>query len=140
MYEMPHRITPTMSSRKYRALDFIKRYYVDHGVSPTLAEIAAGLGVTRQHVYKIVAALALDGHITRVKGYSRGIMLIGPTKQVSELDALIKLLEIGWKVNEGDKELQRELTTSVLPLRPQLDHIPDVEVGVDQHAGIQPRH
>jgi len=130
MTEMPLRLSPAMTSRKLQVLGFIKRYYLDHGKSPTLGEIAAGVNITRQRAHKLVRSLDADGDVRRTAGKARGIMLRDPVKQLSEIDALRQLQQAGWSINGAQKELLGPLTKGTLPLRPQLDHNPSVETGV----------
>lgn len=128
----PARLTAAMSSRKLQALDLIKRYYLRHGSSPTLGEIAGGLGVTRQRAHSLVRALERDQLVQRTRGKTRGIMLANAAAQVSENDALIQLCEAGWTVRVGNMELvpPGTLTTSRLPAGALLDHNRDIERGV----------
>lgn len=129
MNDLPKRLTPEMSSRKLQALDLIKHYYLKHGHSPTLGEIAAGLGVSRQRAHALVNALERDDLVRRVRGKSRGIMLMNAAAQVSENDALLKLQAAGWGIAIGDRLLNIPLTDLGLPLAPQLDHIPEDGIG-----------
>ncbi|NLS26203.1 LexA repressor [Sphingomonas sp. S2M10] len=127
----PIRLTPAMSSRKLQALDLIKRYYLRHGSSPTLGEIAGGLGITRQRAHSLVRALERDQMVQRARGKTRGIMLANAAAQVSESDALLQLCEAGWTVRIGNMELvpPGTLTTTPLPAGPALDHKRDIERG-----------
>lgn len=119
-------------------LAFIKRYYVEHGESPTQSEIAAGLGISKQRVQALVRKLDRDGKVRRVSGARRGIMLAGPSKHFTSVDALLALQEEGWRVSVSAMELTPPLPTTSLPLPPQLDHIPAVEIGVGDD-GIEQR-
>lgn len=130
------RLTPAMSSRKLQALDLIKRYYLRHGSSPTLGEIAGGLGITRQRAHSLVRALERDCMVQRTRGKTRGIMLANAAAQVSENDALLQLCEAGWTVRVGNMELvpPGTLTTTALPAGPLLDHNRDIERGIGGHG------
>ncbi|HEY0116271.1 MAG TPA: hypothetical protein VGB54_11155 [Allosphingosinicella sp.] len=112
------RLKPTMASRKLQALDFIKRYFAAYGDSPSLAEIGAELGVSRQHASDLVHQLAVDQMIRHVAGKRRGIRLIDRKEEISEADALVILARQGWIVNDAG------LTKSGLPMLPELDHDP----------------
>ncbi|AJP72941.1 LexA family protein [Sphingomonas hengshuiensis] len=121
-------------SRKYQVLAFIKMFYLEHGVSPTQGEIAGGMRLSKQRIQALVRQLDSEGLVRRVYGKRRGIMLIGRAKRFSQVDALLQLQDNGWRVNVGELELTPPLPIPSLPLPPQLDHIPDVEIGVG-HGG-----
>jgi len=125
------RLSATMASRKLQALAFIKEYFARWGRSPSYDEIAAALGITGARVHAIVGELAAGGDIIRSMGARRGISLPEPMDQISEGDALLKLRQIGWRI---DGELLQPdalptLRNTRLPGRPALVHIPDIEVG-----------
>lgn len=133
------KLSPVMASRRLQALGFIKRYYLEHGASPSQREIAAAIGASQPRVQAIIRDLERDGLVKRVHGQRRGIMLANRAKHVSAIDALLQLQEEGWRINEGTKELMPPLSFPSLPWPPELDHNPDVEIG-DLHDGtIQPR-
>lgn len=125
---------PVRTHRKLIVLAIVKQHYIDHGVSPTISEIAGAMAVSKTRVQSLVRRLEHDGLVKRVRGARRGIMLANRAKQVSTLDALLQLQGEGWLVNLGRLELVAppcpELT---LPLRPQLDHVPPSH-GVDHHG------
>lgn len=135
----PLRLTPEMTSRELQALDFIKRYYIRHGHSPTLFEISSGLGVSRERARVIVRQLVRKEHVRRVRGQRRGIMLMNAAAQVSENDALIRLIDVGWQILVGGKKLEHPLTTMPLMPAPILDHNRDVETGMGGNGGIRRR-
>lgn len=65
-----------------KAFDFIKDYLSHEGFSPSLAEIAEGLGMTsRGSMHKHVQALATAGVIHIVPGRKRGIELVAERGQ-----------------------------------------------------------
>ncbi|HHH46180.1 MAG TPA: transcriptional repressor LexA [Thiotrichales bacterium] len=65
-------LTPT----QHRLLDFLRRYFAEHGHAPTLAEMGAALGIrSRGTVHRHVQALARAGAIRLVPGRKRGIAL-----------------------------------------------------------------
>lgn len=124
----PFHPTPTMVSRKVAALEFIKRYIVEWGVSPSIGEIANALGTNRSRISQILHQLASEGSIVRKTGERRNITL--PDKVV---EAVQLLRRAGYKVNGDAKELVGPhgfiVTNPTLPLLPELDHIPDIEIG-----------
>jgi hypothetical protein len=103
--EVDRRLTPAMSSRKLHALDFIKRYFVEWGQSPTIGELAAELGVSRQRAHGIVRQLAVEKMIEVVAGKPRGIRLIDRAEELSEVDVLLRLVADGWMIADGDKTI-----------------------------------
>lgn len=67
--------------RRKKIITFIKRYIAKHGVSPTIAEIAAGVGLsspnaTRNHLFKLVE----EGKITMKPRSVRAIALVEQPK------------------------------------------------------------
>ncbi len=129
-----YRLKPTMVSRKIQALRFIKEFYAEWGSSPSLEEIGAALGVSRQRAHALVCKLDADRAIMRRPG-NRGILLPDPALMMSRSDALLLLQASGWKVSVDGANVGMPacdvwpLTESGLPLIPELDHIPDTVPG-----------
>ena len=71
----PMKLSPTMTSRKLLTLKFIRQYFADHDGSPSLSEIAEGIGVSRRRALDHVQTLARERRIGRRPG-PRGIYLI----------------------------------------------------------------
>lgn len=122
------RLSPTMRSRKLQALDFIKRYFAQWGVAPSLSEIGAALGVSRQHASDLVHQLSIDKQIRHIAGKARGISLPDPKEQISEADALRALARQGWTINARPPAARdgedASLTKFGLLGLPYLDHDP----------------
>jgi SOS-response transcriptional repressor LexA len=138
----PLRLTPTMSSRKVQALDFIKRYFAEWGRSPSLGEIGAALGVSRQRAHELVAQLKSEAYIRNTAGQRRGLRLVDPKQEMSVADALLVLSEAGWKVFNDVQfvalplgEMAEPLTFPELPEVADLDHIPPIEFGAGRDDG-----
>jgi len=110
-----------MRSRKLQALDFIKRYFAQWGHSPSLDEIGAELGVSKQRANELVGQLSLEQQIRRVSGKKRGIELVDPKEEISEADALLRLRQLGWILPETSLSV-RTLTETGLNDLPRLDH------------------
>jgi SOS-response transcriptional repressor LexA len=119
------RLTPTMRSRKLQALDFIKRYNAQWGVSPTLSELASELGISVKYAHELVGQLSREKQIEIVKGKKRGIVLIDRGEAISEADILLRLAQLGWQVKDGAWTLTPPLTKNGLPDVLYLDHKPD---------------
>lgn len=64
-----------LPKRQREALEFIKVSILAHGYSPTLEEIAAGIGSTKQNVRRLLSALELRGVIIRDKFKHRSIIV-----------------------------------------------------------------
>lgn len=136
------RLSPTMSSRKLIALDFIKRYFARWGHSPTLGEIGAALDVSPKRAHDLVHQLATEKMIEHVAGKARGIRLIEKAEELCEADVLARLNRLGWTIGDGNRviappageggepdELALPLLTGLtekgLPELPILDHDAD---------------
>lgn len=132
MSAAPFALTSTRASRKLAALRFIKRYWAEHGASPSYGEIAAALNVSVTRVHKLVRQLTSEGRIVRLAGAHRGIALPERVEQLSEGDALMLLRELGWKVDED--VLCPPVTNRRLQPLPPLDHIPAIDAG-DRASG-----
>ena len=104
---MPHRSlcpTPTASNRRVNALEFIRRYFVAHGTSPSLGEIAAAVGTTVQRASAIVHDLEQSGSILRGRG-RRSIRLPDRADEFSESELVLLARRRGWLiVREGQIE------------------------------------
>lgn len=80
--------SPIASSRRVNALEFIRRYFVTYGSSPSLREIGAAIGASAQRVCGILGDLEQQGHILRGKG-RRSIRLPDRTDELSESDLVL---------------------------------------------------
>jgi hypothetical protein len=132
----PVRLTPTMTSRKLLALGFVRRYISEHGGSPTYGEIGEGVGVSRERARDLVRSLVRDGKLERESGAKRGIRLPMPDG-VADIDGAIALLRArGFKVDEEGLGLAAAVpfTSAPLPMLPELEHIPDIEIGIGNGA------
>lgn len=140
----PRRLTPTMSSRKLQALDFIKRYFAGWGHSPTLGELAAELDVSTKRAHDLVHQLSVDKMIEVTVGKTRGIRLVERGEELSQADILVLLARRGWTVGVADsvvrppegqpgasqelnEELLRTLTEKGLPDVAELDHVASLD-------------
>ena len=83
----PHRLTPTMASRKLLALDFIKGYFPKWGASPSLREIANALGATRQPFNRSAVLQSLDGK------HKLGLPELGIARRDGEEQVFIERVE-----------------------------------------------
>lgn len=102
-------------------LAFVRDYIGHWGRSPSLGEVAAGLGTNRKRVFKSVRSLVRDGLLLRTPG-PRGLAL--PADRDTALRVLVAL---GWTV---DLDLERVTDRGLLP-RPELDYRPSGFAGDD---------
>jgi repressor LexA len=83
-----------LTPKQARALAFIRRYAAEHGMPPTRAEIAAGLGFASANAAQAhLKTLARRGAIELVAGASRGIRL--PERAPATDEAGIDLPVVG---------------------------------------------
>ena len=69
-------MTSPLTRRQHEILDLYRTYVQQHGISPTLEEIAQHLGVNKVTVFGHVAELERKGMLVRSKrGISRGMQL-----------------------------------------------------------------
>ncbi len=79
-----------LTPAQQKTLDFIRRYWRLQGRSPSLMEIAAGIGIrSRGVVHRYVQALIAAGHVRRLPGRKRGLEL---TEQDSAQAYILPLL------------------------------------------------
>lgn len=65
-----------LTTAQHKTLSFIRQFVAGHGYAPSLAEIAAGIGIrSKGAVHRYVQALADAGYIRLVPGRKRGIQL-----------------------------------------------------------------
>jgi len=67
-----------MLTKKLAAvLTFIERYIQDHGIAPTLDDIAASIGGTSAgNAHRAITQLVERGYVRRISGQHRGIEVI----------------------------------------------------------------
>jgi repressor LexA len=81
--------SPPLTRRQRQILDFVESFTKEHGMSPTLDEIASELGVNKVTVFGHVAELERKGVLARAaKGVSRSLQIV-PPKSTSEPTVLI---------------------------------------------------
>jgi len=82
-----------------RVLDFIREYYDEHKIPPTMIEIGAGAGIkSTSTTYYHIVRLAEDGYIERIAGIARG--LIPTSKKIDPSDFMQYKMKP--KVNHDD--------------------------------------
>ncbi|APX64579.1 hypothetical protein AV944_00505 [Sphingomonas sp. LK11] len=108
------RLQPAMVSRKLLVLTFIRAYVHRWNGSPSIAEIAQGIGASRTRVQAALRALEQEEKIIRRPG-ARGIMLPDRLQE-----AVRDLRAAGFVV---DEDIVRG-PFPILPLTPELDYDP----------------
>ncbi len=98
---MPSNLTRILRSRHVLALDFVRQYFIDHGGSPSLNEIASAQGISRKHAGRLVHELAADGLIGITIGLPRSITLPALIHNHSTSEILLELMRRGVVVNPG---------------------------------------
>lgn len=113
-----------LTPKQARVLAFIRQHSARHGMPPTRAEIAAGLGFASANAAQAhLKALARRGAIEMVPGASRGIRL--PGEPPPEEDAAVVQLPIVGRVAAGAPmlavehiESRQRLPATLFPQRP----------------------
>lgn len=80
-----------LTKKQAKLVEFIKKFIMDNGYSPTYKEIAEHFAVNVNAIQQAIAALVKKGYIEKIQGISRGI----------------KLTEKPVRKDEGFTELQR---------------------------------
>ncbi len=115
-------------TRKDQALAFIAAYLTRTGISPSIGEIAANLGVGPTRAKALVHRLAKERAIERAPGAQRAISIPGLFDQL----VIDRLRQDGWTVDRD--VMVGACPQGHLPLVAILEHIADPDDGGD-HAG-----
>lgn len=80
-------MTPAALTRRQRQIvDFLRAYHAEHGISPTLEEIAGHFGVNKVTVFGHVSELERKGVLRRAaRGASRALQLVESDEPVGSL-------------------------------------------------------
>ena len=71
---------PPLTRRQRQILDFFQDYNEQHGISPTLEEVAQHFGVNKVTIFGHVSELERKGALVRAaKGVSRGLQIVEET-------------------------------------------------------------
>lgn len=65
-----------LTKRQREALDFIRAYSAERGVSPTFGEIASYMGKGKSDIFRILTGLEERGAIRRMRNRARSIELV----------------------------------------------------------------
>lgn len=111
--------------RRDQAYSFITTFLMERGYSPSIVEIADGLGVGKTRAKALLHQLAVLKMIERVPGSQRAIRVPGLSEQL----VIDKLRADGWKVDR-DIEVVEPCPQEHLALVAILEHVPVTVVGV----------
>lgn len=99
-----------MTPKQAAVLRFLVQYRAQHGISPTLQEMATAMGISKVSIYERIDALAAKGYIVRNEGMlSRQYMPVGTcgvplTEAAADLVRLIDAEYTGlWGVPEYER-------------------------------------
>jgi repressor LexA len=71
--------TPPLTKRQHEILSFYRSYTTEHGLSPTLEEVAQNFGVNKVTIFGHVAELERKGILSRAgRGISRALQIVEP--------------------------------------------------------------
>ncbi|NJC33880.1 SOS-response transcriptional repressor LexA [Sphingomonas jejuensis] len=102
---------------------FIVEYIIQRRFSPSMDEIRAHLGVSKQRVGTLLAQLVKDGSIERPMGTQRAIVVPGLMVEIAKRE----LRAVGWVVDEDMKRARfaAPLPQDNLALVAIIEHVPD---------------
>lgn len=92
------RCSRSISSRSQRVIEAIRRHFRDTGGSPCHREIAARVGMPRQHVGAVLTKLQRAGALTYSAGRSRSITLVDRAGMLSDAELELACHARGWQV------------------------------------------
>lgn len=81
---MPVIVEPKLRPAYIATYNAIREAITVHGVSPSLRELMAGLGVSQTTVIAAIKELKKRGHITQEKFAARSIRLVDPERILSK--------------------------------------------------------
>lgn len=85
--------TPPLTRRQRQILDFLRAYHAEHGISPTLEEIADQFGVNKVTIFGHVAELERKGLLRRPqRGVSRGLQLVHEEEEAQSSGTTLPIL------------------------------------------------
>lgn len=113
-------VLPVLPRRKQQAFEFIRRYLLSHGRSPTMEDIAIALGVSDTRAKALVKKLAAEKMIVRPPGGQRAITIPGLIEQ----HLLDRLHALGVVVNQ-DFLNDDTFPKGHLPVVAIIEHNPD---------------
>lgn len=74
-----------LTQKQIRVLRYFRDYRKEHGISPTLEEAAADLGVSKITVYEHLKHLASKGAVQRDKGKARSVAILYDPDAVADV-------------------------------------------------------
>lgn len=72
-------VTPLLSRRQRRILDFIRAHHTEHGYAPSLRDIGAEVGLSSPSSVRYqIGELEQAGWIRRAPGVARALIVLNP--------------------------------------------------------------
>ena len=68
-----------LSQRQQEVYDFIEKYRNENGISPSVINIAEGLGLSSSTIFTYIGALKRKKRVTNLPGVPRSLRTIGVT-------------------------------------------------------------
>jgi len=65
-----------LSKRQQEVYDYINQYHADNGISPSLADIADGLGLSNSTIATYIENLRKKGRVTSIPNIPRSLRVI----------------------------------------------------------------
>ena len=88
-----------ISRRQSQILDFIRRYYKKHGMSPTLKEISRQVGLSPSTVHYHLSVMERSGQLARIPNIPRGLSEAAPAEEGGELELpLLGVVAAGYPI------------------------------------------
>ncbi|KWV12932.1 transcriptional repressor LexA [Xanthomonas translucens] len=127
-----------LTDRQQAVLDHLRQHIAQHGSAPTLTEIAAAFGLASPNgVAKHLQALADKGHIELLAHKARGIRLLGPKPNPSNILELplVGRVAAGLPILAGD-HVERTIAVDQSLFRPRPGYLLRVQGQSMLEAGI----
>jgi repressor LexA len=65
-----------LSKRQQQVYDFIETYHTENGISPSVSDIAEGLGLANSTIGTYLEALRRKNRVTRMAGVPRSLKVV----------------------------------------------------------------
>lgn len=122
-------MAPVLYDKERKILEFLARFQQKFGYSPTLREIAAGIGVkSAATIHEHIEELMLKGYLRRSDGIKRGIEIVDPILAkglVTSVENVYKLAFMGF-------------IAAGAPLEPHTDPNATFSVAASMVSGVNP--
>ncbi len=114
----PQEAAPVLTRRQAQIVEFLCEYTAEHGISPTLEEIAGHFGVNKVTIFGHVGELERKGVLRRAaRGVSRGLQLITNDLDSTKTIPILGRIAAGAPIEAIQDPEQLDLTDLVPPGR-----------------------